>query len=49
MVVLVEIWKPQFTNPRTDSLLAFLEDLTYVNDGVINEIGEKFIDDYEKQ
>ena len=48
-VVLVEIWKPQFTNPRTDSLVAFLEDLTYVKDGVIKEIGEKFIDEYEKQ
>ena len=49
MVVLVEIWKPQFTNPRTDSLVAFLEDLTYVKDGMIKEIGEKFIDEYEKQ
>jgi hypothetical protein len=49
MVVLVEIWKPQFTNPRTDSLVAFLEDLTYVKDGMVTEIGEKFIDEYEKQ
>lgn len=49
MVVLVEIWKPQFTNPRTDSLVAFLEDLSYVKDGMVTEIGEKFIDEYEKQ
>lgn len=49
MVVLVEIWKPQFTNPRTDSLIAFLEDLSYVKDGEITEIGEQFIDEYEKQ
>lgn len=49
MVVLVEIWKPQFTNPRTDSLVAFLEDLSYIKDGVVKEIGEKFIDEYEKQ
>ena len=49
MVVLVEIWKPQFTNPRTDSLVAFLEDLTYVKDGMVTENGEKFIDEYEKQ
>lgn len=49
MVVLVEIWKPQFTNPRTDSLIAFFEDLSYVKNGEITEIGEQFIDEYEKQ
>ncbi|MBO6056642.1 MAG: hypothetical protein J6P64_00270 [Bacteroidales bacterium] len=49
MVVSVEIWKPQFTNPRTDSLVAFLEDLSYVKDGQITDIGAKFIDEYEKQ
>ena len=49
MIVLVEIWKPQFTNPRTDSLVAFLEDLSYVKDGKVTKIGERFIDEYEKQ
>lgn len=49
MVAVVEIYKPQFTNPRTDSLIAFLEDLSYVKDGQITELGEKFIKGYEKQ
>ena len=46
-IFLVEIRKPQFTNPRTHTLFNFLTDLHYLENGRLTNIAKEFIDNYE--
>lgn len=46
-IFLVEIRKPQFTNPRIQTLYNFLTNLHYLRDGQLTETANNFIKNYE--